>query len=74
MLTAETSRGPAAVLASVTPVTSTSHHDSEPLAIPTVDTPADAMPGCATKPALAKTAPNAMIVIGLVSVSPTAEA
>ena len=46
---------------------------AEPIATPRVATPAPASVGSATSPALAKTAPNAMIVIGFVSVSPTAE-
>ncbi len=57
-----------------TTLTSATHHDNEPSATPIVAVTAVANEGAATSPALANTAPNAMIVIGLVSVSATAEA
>ncbi len=55
-----------------TPVDSASHQASDPSATPRVTTSALPVPACVTSPAPAKIAAKAMIVIGLVSVRPTA--
>ena len=55
-----------------TPVVSASHQHSDPHATPSVTMRELPTPACVTRPALAKTAAKAMIVIGLVNVSPTA--
>ena len=59
---------------SETPVTSASHQASEPAATPAVATSAWPDCGSTASPALANTAANAMIVMGLVRVSATADA
>ncbi len=57
---------------SATPVLSASHHEREPDATPRVATPAEAGAASAISPALANTAPKAMMVVGFVSVSANA--
>ena len=61
-------------LTAATTLVNAVHHDKDPKATPSVAVAAVAPDGEATSPALANTAPNAMMVIGLVRVRATADA